>query len=193
MKNVLLFPSLFLSGYVMAQNIGIGTNTPSEKLEVAGTVKASGFKYANPKTGYAIIPAAAFQKQADADNIERYTSGVFYAVPTANPMLAPVSLPQGATITSFKVYFFDNSAVADVTVHLEFYNFLGFTQAIASVSSAGTPGLGSATINTFFAASQVNYLNGYYSVTAYASNSAWPGPDLQVRAVVITYTMNETN
>lgn len=194
-KLLFLFLVEAIARQAAGQNVGIGVPAPAEKLDVAGNVKANSFKYTSPRTNFYVVPAALFQKQAESDNIERYGSGIFYNNPTTNPMLASIILPQGATITSFTAYFFDNAPAADLQVFLVFNNFLGFSQAIASVSSAGNPNvLGSASTNNINAPVVVNHQTGTYSIEAYSINGAgWPGPDLQLKAVIITYTMAETS
>ena len=42
MKIVFIFCALLYSGFLFAQNLGIGTNTPAEKLDVNGNIKVGG-------------------------------------------------------------------------------------------------------------------------------------------------------
>jgi len=57
-----------LDTYYNDGNVGIGTDTPSEKLDVAGDAQVSGdYKYAAPKTYYYAMPASDFRRKYEAD------------------------------------------------------------------------------------------------------------------------------
>lgn len=194
MKIILVFLFSISIQSIRAQNIGIGLNNPSEKLQVAGSVKADAYKYTNPKIGVISIPAASFSKQFESGSLEKYPSAVFFNAPTNSSMLAPVSLPHNATITAFTVYFSDQSVTEDIVVHLHFYNYLGFYSPIATVVSSGSGGFINVTDNTILPGfTRVNNLLGSYSIEAYSSTGTWSGSDMQILGVVITYTITETN
>ena len=194
MKFILISVLLLVVQSIYAQNVGIGLNNPSEKLQVAGSVKADAFKYSNPKIGVISIPAASFSKQFETGSLEKYPSSVFFNAPTNSSMLAPVSLPHNAIITAFTVYFNDQSVTEDMVVHLHFFNYLGFYSPIASVISSGSGGFINVTDNTILPGfTRVNNLLGSYSIEAYSSTGTWSGSDMQIMGVVITYTVAETN
>jgi hypothetical protein len=95
-------------------NVGIGTSSPSDALEVVGNVKTSGeYKYSTPKTCILNIPPAAFNPKYIGDySGQQYTNtgdAIFLTNYYDAYFTCPVYLPHGATITTFKLYFMDDA------------------------------------------------------------------------------------
>jgi hypothetical protein len=84
-------------------SVGIGTGSPSKKLEIAGDLHLQGELTWESKTGYLSIPPAAFtDRYSDPTPYLRHnqvgsSNGVY--------LVAPVQIPQGATITKVTGYF----------------------------------------------------------------------------------------
>jgi hypothetical protein len=176
-------------------NVGIGLNSPSEKLEVTGNVKATSYKYSSPKTFYCSVHPSAFQAEFPSDNIYRDFSSVYYFnPPNGTYMVAPINLPNGAIITGFTVYFVDNSTTEDLRVVLLYHPHLSNgTTELARVVSSGTPGASSSSAPSIGAPAVVNNQLANYAIEANPhSDNPWPGFNLQIRSILITYTMNET-
>jgi hypothetical protein len=177
---------------VPSGNTGIGTTNPSEKLEVTGNVKAASYKYTSPKTYFYSVHPSAFQAEFPTDKIYKDFSTVFYFNPPAGTyMVAPVNLPHGATITGFTVYFVDNSATENLRVVFLYHphSAAGGTE-LARVVTSGTPGTANLTAPAL--AHVVNNQLANYCIEANAhSDNPWPGGDLQIQSILITYTLSE--
>jgi hypothetical protein len=109
-----------------AENVGVGTTSPAAKLHVAtGDLRVDGdallsgdVRYSSEKTFYHNIPACSFRQLFPSD--DAYLSGLFagqiyngvgfYQVFIG----APVHLPDNATVTECRVYYYDNSSVNDL-------------------------------------------------------------------------------
>jgi hypothetical protein len=176
-------------------NVGIATSNPTEKLEVNGNIKAQSYKLSTPKTSYYSVPPSAFQAMSSNDVISVSSFGIsFNAVPTpSGGIVAPVNLPQGAIVTSFTLYFYDNAVGTDIKGELRLhYHGTSSGAIMASVSSAGVPLGGNAvdnTINNSF----IDHQNFDYSIEVSSTVGAWPGSSLMLYSAVITYTVSEVN
>ena len=101
----------------MNGNVGIGTNAPSERLEVLGNVEipaTNDYKYASAKTQYYSVPGAAFFLENSSACDRAMIGGNIYTTggspATVAYFTAPVYLPHGATVTSVTFYVVDNDA-----------------------------------------------------------------------------------
>ncbi|MBI9037238.1 MAG: hypothetical protein JEY97_03825 [Bacteroidales bacterium] len=119
------------SSNIVAVNgkLGIGTQSPSEKLEVIGKavisddlevgddivatddITADEFKYGSTKTCILKIPAAAFSlfTNQDGDKMVHNDNGYWFMDSDdgngTSTIKAPVSLPDGAIVTRFSIYY----------------------------------------------------------------------------------------
>lgn len=101
--------------------VGVGDTTPSYKLDVAGTVRATGdihtntdFRYTSSRTFYHWVSAQMFKTDnLDFDTVRWSSSGYLYATADdAKILTAPVRLPDGADITATTCYYYDNDSTA---------------------------------------------------------------------------------
>jgi len=105
-------------------NVGIGTLDPNEKLEVNGSIKISGdYKYNSSKTCYLNVPSVAFHQlptESLDDDIYGYYDGLGYIEYDTKPyninIYTPVFLPDGAKVTNFSVYYFDEEEDYDMQI-----------------------------------------------------------------------------
>ena len=121
-----------LDTYYNDGNVGIGTDTPSEKLDVAGDAQVSGdYKYAAPKTYYYAMPASDFRRKYEAD----YESDSWVYSSTGGSsidamdvedkviqLIGSVHLPHGATMTKFSLEYMDGDSTYDLTVTAYLFN-----------------------------------------------------------------------
>ncbi len=103
--------------------VGIGTSNPSAMLDIAGDVRWK------PVTRYLTIHPSTFTPNKVTSSEPQYeihpTAGLRMLPPTPPELLAssvfvaPVSLPDGATVTSFTVYYIDDHSVWDLDAKLQ--------------------------------------------------------------------------
>lgn len=100
--------------------VGIGTNSPSERLEVLGNVEipaANEYKFATPKTNYASVPVGGFTSNFSGYQVLKIagTAGTSYiymsggAIGNNGYATASIQLPDGVTVTGLKSYLYKNT------------------------------------------------------------------------------------
>lgn len=198
MKKMSIFILLFIAKSTSTQNIGIGTINPTEKLQVAGNVKADSLKYTNPRTTYYSIPGASFRAERNTDTcFISSASGGAYMVSDLNykRMIAPVQLPNKAVMQTMTVHAVDWSTFDDLQIvfwrKLIDDNFSA--DNIGTVNSSGASGASIAyatPINSFGFSNVVDNTIYTYYITA-GTTGTWAGTLREVRSIVITYTMEE--
>lgn len=129
---LLLLLLLLASRYGRAQNVGIGTTTPSERLEVNGSIKITDGTQANGKiltsdaNGKAewkrilrkdtlSINAISFVSISGAHHTTPFKTYFLSAIYN-DALVAPVNLPSGAVVSQIMVKFFDNDNVNDYAI-----------------------------------------------------------------------------
>jgi hypothetical protein len=154
------------SGYVNATDVrAYGDVRAGWDVKAYGEVKAGGhviaggdvvagldYKYSSPKKYYLEIPAAAFNPcNSEVDYMINW--GGYYSSPNEYlETVCPVYLPDGATVTEFRIFAYDNTP----DDHMDIYAALGkreiydpHTRLMAAIQF--TPSGGSDTIQTDFA------------------------------------------
>ncbi len=174
--------------------VGIGTATPTAKLEVVGTVKADTLQLATAAERWYTIPAREFL--IIKGNINQNYDTVAYLIggytDSEHKFSAGVNLPHGAMITELKAWMEDSSLEhndsASFAIDLWELTPGSIPASFATVSTTGSnPGILSYPTSV---SKQVDNQNNTYLVTA-----AWVTPQyanlaaLKLYSVRITYTV----
>jgi trimeric autotransporter adhesin len=132
-------------------NIGIGTSTPSSKLDVNGNISipsTNNYAFTSARSKTIIIGNAAFETTGPAVSRNISTvNGIPVSIYTTAGTLgsisaftAPITLPDGAVVTELRAYVFDSNVTYDVTVLLTRQDFGTLhIDNMASVTSTGAP------------------------------------------------------
>jgi len=180
-------------------NVGIGTTTPSQKLDVAGSVVANDYLYSTPKTSYYSIPVSEMEVYNSAyayRTIKSFTSGapnyMYFTGGTAGSDAfahAPVHLPHGAVVTNLKVQIFDNSAAVAATVEL--YRISAGSATLMVACSAINSPTTQIINNNSITYSVID--NSAYSYGLRIIGDQSGGTNLRFYHVKITYTVTKAN
>lgn len=174
-------------------NVGIGTPSPSERLdvignaEVSGSVKGASHIFPSPKTYYYSLSGSDILQKHWADQVERenISGGGVYIIGGSGSLTAPLHLPHGATVTKMTVYFLDNSAInLQVTLRRN-----SSSSAMASILSSGAPGETSLFDNTINNA-VIDNSGSAYTIDLDPIGGPWPDVSLIVRRIVFDYTIS---
>jgi hypothetical protein len=170
-------------------NVGIGTLGPTEKLDVAGAVKASQYKFSTPMVSYYSIDPSAFSAGTSSALVEKLIGQGAYISGGSVELLAPINLPHNASIVSVTAEIYDNSATQDLVVALSRRNVAG-RLLLGQVLSTGNSGLGS---YPFTAPEIIDNIQYSYLIEIFPSNPySWPtNGDLRIKKIVIAFSVSE--
>jgi hypothetical protein len=143
--------------------------------------------YSSPRTNYFMVGGEGFLPWRNVDYSNSEYMGGAYLYSGSGAMAAPVHLPQGAVVISFRVFFYDSST-SDLSVDLSYIPATGGYYDLASVDSAGISGYASRTDTSISYATIDNTL---YSYHIRAWSNSWDGNNLRVMGALITYTTSE--
>lgn len=146
---------------------------------IGGNINLTGSIQTGPRLRYCSLPAATF---VPADNTNGYlytNSGAAVSTSSAGAnFVAPIQLPDGATIKSFQAFMSVNGGIAQV--RLASYTTAGVTSIIGSFNNTNAPPSSQVIGNTNLSVPINNQSNGYYVELSLVSGTS-------LRMVVIGY------
>ncbi len=191
-KFSFLFTLLLFNLFSTAQNVGVGSLNPSEKLEVAGNIKASDFIFSTPKTYYYTLSGVNFipEKSSDTTIVTIGSGEITMQTNVAGKrIIAPVQLPDGATLINLKAYLNDNNTTENLRVTLYRKTIMSnfFADNYGTLVSSGSAGF--ALYQTSLFTNVVDNTLYTYYLSVGTENSAVPFPgNIYLRAVIIEYS-----
>jgi len=170
-------------------NIGIGVSMAFTKLDVGGVVRANDFAFSTPVTYVKAISGAAFQSTVStvAPTYEVAASGTYFdASVGAAALVAPVDIPDGATITFVEFFVYDNASSQSLMCKLYRRPHRQFGSiAVGSVTTTNVNNIQ----NAFLTLNEtISYSNNAYYLAVESSD--WAGTSTSLFSVKITYTMS---
>jgi hypothetical protein len=188
---------------MMGGNLGIGMN-PTQRLELNGNVQipaANNYQYASAKTHYYSVPGAAFDLESSAACDKSMISGNIYTVGgsavTVAYFIAPVNLPDGATVTSVTYYVADNDGTYNTQAGQLWRNdastFSSYGNVFMMASTAATSGTNTniQAISTSTVSNAVIDNQNYTYYLRWGTQQA--NPNLRLAKVLITYTVTKAD
>ncbi|MEO5563092.1 MAG: hypothetical protein ABIR18_06640 [Chitinophagaceae bacterium] len=180
-----------------AGNVGIATINPSEKLEVAGNIKAVNYSYTTPKTLFYNLSGIEFVPEFSLDTtVIGVGSGAISMQSSiaGRRLIAPVHLPHGATLVNMTVYISDYSGVNNLQVILYRKTITSnfFPDNMGFIASSGSPSVVMPYQTPLFSSLVDNSVYTYYiSAGPENFNGSWTG-NMYLQSIVIEYTLSAT-
>ncbi len=141
----------------------------------------------DPRPQVVNIPGEAFNPVLDSDTIRLDDRFGATGLAGTHGLYAPVSLPDGATITKVECVFYDASA-SDLRCLLRWapLDAVG-VNSVGDADSSGSSGFQRVDAGSL-SEPVVDNANRIYYVQAGPISGSWDGTDLGIKAMVITYT-----
>ncbi len=163
----------------------VGTTGPTGSTGPVGEGYTGTLKY--------VVAPAAFVAESDGDGVSLYAhatnEGACMSDSGGSEIVAPIDLPNGATMTKITVHGVDRHSSKDVRVKVMGRTGTGTsTSTYASLTSSGSSGGWQESVNVNFTVSASKYL--YAIAYVEHGNGQWVSSgDLSVTTVVVEYTM----
>jgi len=157
---------------------------------VSGSVTATDFNYSSADTKVITIPGVAFQPKDNNivlayDNTKGF--GVYRVSGNTDTAYAPVSLPDGASITNITMYYYDADASNNLRSYMIVNNTNGALITTSNFLDSAESG-GSGSDEDTNPNITIDNSNRYYIM--YLTFNSGTDTNLALRSVTITYTVN---
>ena len=154
-----------------------------------GDIVVGSISYSSPRTHYYSVGGEHFQPLSNIDFVSGGGCGGAYLISGSGNLVAPVNLPEGATVTGFEVYFYDVSN-NDMAVSLNVQNLktcnYNELASIESDTNTGYYNKADSSINPSYKIVD----NQNYAYHIKAQSDAWSS-SLKIKGAVISYTIEE--
>ena len=156
---------------------------------LSGNIVVSSISYSTPRTHYYSVGGEHFQPLSNIDFASGGGCGGAYLISGSGALVAPVNLPDGATVTGFKVFFYDVSS-SDMSVSLNAQNLKTCSYVeLAKVKSDSDNGYYNRIDSSIDPSNKVIDNQNYaYHIKAYSDS--WSS-SLKIKGAVISYTIDE--
>jgi hypothetical protein len=153
----------------------------------AGTLSAGDFSYIKAQTAFYAVSEASFTSR-DGVAVSKATGlgGAYPIASTVYGLVAPVNLPHGATITNVRFVYIDNSTSSLSLIVFAHSMTGGFYSVVATHNTTVQT---TVVQNVSVAASWIVDNNAQSLEIAAFPTGGWSDGAMQIRGVVITYTM----
>lgn len=158
----------------------------TQNLHVSNDAHAANFQFNQPQIHWYSIPGDVFHSASNDPFIgSSGNGGTYIDAPGVGWLVAPVNLPDGATVTSMTAYF-DDTAAGSMSISLsQLTHGGGSFFSRANIDTAGSNGTGLNLSDTGVDYEIDNRLS-HYHLRIYSSN--WPGDSrLKIKSVLISY------
>jgi hypothetical protein len=178
--------------YVYHMGITFGSSLIiGNTVSVAGNLTVPKVSYTSPREHVTSISSEGFFPTSNVDYQNGGgQGGAWMPAGSDGIMAASVQLPDGATVTKFRVYFYDNSA-QDLVISLKSQGLMwGGYGTIAEVTTSGAADAYSFLETTSISSPVIDNINTGYLIWVYPHNT-WDSFNLRVKGASIYYTLAE--
>lgn len=177
----------YLDGYHYSSFVYVGGDVMSGYLYVPE------LRYNTPRTHYYMVGSENFVPWTNVGYWNGGGTGGAYVTASsgAYAMVAPVHLPDGAIVTRFTAYYYDNSSSYNMTVTLYRQAMTSSYSQLAEVSTSGYSTLYRNATDTSISNATIN--NGSYAYHVKAYCNPWHGSNIRLKGARISYTISEAD
>jgi hypothetical protein len=173
------------------------SGVPEANLVIGDAVSTTGnlvvpkVSYTSPREHVTSVGSEAFFPISNVDYVNGGGSGgAWKPVGAGGGMAASVQLPDGARVTKFRVYFYDNSS-QDLDISLSYQGLMwGGYVNMARVTTSGAADAYSYLETTSISYPVIDNIDKGYLIWVYPLNT-WDDFNLRVKGASISYTLSE--
>ncbi len=174
--------------YAKATGSGAYALYAEGRLRVKGTAMVDSVRYNSPRSHKLTIGPESFLPAVTGAYVNSGADGAHLTTSSSGEMVAPIHLPDGATVTQVRVFFYDDSTSSLYFAICAFNLRDEGTVQMIHYETVGTPGYGSHLVTPTVNAT-IDNTSHYYFIGATSLN--WDTPNLRIKGATLTYTVSE--